>query len=58
MMDVQSGYWQVEVDPKDRDKTSFCTRSGLYQFNVLPFGLTNAPATFERLMETVLRGLQ
>ena len=44
-MDVQSGYWQVEGDPKDRDKTSFCTRSGLYQFNVLPFGLTNAPAT-------------
>ena len=57
-MDVQSGFWQVELDPKDKEKTSFCTRLGLYQFNVLPFGLTNAPATFERLMETVLRGLQ
>jgi transposase InsO family protein len=56
-MDLQSGYWQLDVHPDDKEKTAFATRTGLYEFNVLPFGLTNAPATFERVMETVLRGL-
>lgn len=58
IMDLKSGYWQIEVDEKDREKTAFVTPDGLYEFKVMPFGLCNAPATFERMMDTVLRGLK
>ena len=55
---MKSGYWQVEVIPEDHAKTAFCTQEGLFEFNVMPFGLCNAPATFQRLMDSVLAGLQ
>ena len=58
-LDLLSGFWQVEVAPEDRDKTAFAVPGqGLYRFVTMPFGLCNAPATFERLMERVLTGLQ
>jgi len=45
----------VEMDQRDKDKIAFFTSNGLWHFNVMPFGLCNAPATFETLMECILR---
>ena len=57
-LDLASGYWQVSLSQEARVKTAFATHSGLFQFRVMPFGLCNAPATFERLMDWVLQGLR
>ena len=53
-LDLAAGYWQV---PMESQSQAFCTPSGLYEFCVMPFGLCNAPATFQRLMKTALAGL-
>ena len=56
-VDLRSGYHQVELDNAAKDKTSFVTRRGTFRFTTMPFGLANAPATFQRLMDMVLSGL-
>ena len=54
-MDLQSAYYQVEVAEEDKAKTAFCTPVGIFEFNRMPFGLSNAPATYKRLMQQVFQ---
>ncbi|KAL5491894.1 hypothetical protein EMCRGX_G017263 [Ephydatia muelleri] len=58
-LDLRSGYWQVPIAPSDVEKTAFCPGPGLglFHFKRMPFGLTGAPGSFQRLMDKVLRGL-
>ncbi|CAM5148308.1 unnamed protein product [Eretmochelys imbricata] len=56
-LDLTKGYWQVPLDESAKERSAFTTHVGLYEFNVLPFGLRNAPVTFQRLVDGLLARL-
>lgn len=56
-MDMKAGYWQIKVHKSDQDKTAFVTPFGMYRFTKMAFGLRNAPATFQRLIDRLRAGL-
>ena len=56
-LDVDRVFWEVPVLEKDKKKLAFMVDGKLYEFNVMPFGSMNAPATFQRLIDRVLKGL-
>ena len=56
--DLLKGYWQVPLSKQAREIAAFITTSGLYSYSVMPFGLRNPPATFQRLMNMVVAGLE
>ncbi|KAG1222617.1 hypothetical protein G6F68_020592 [Rhizopus microsporus] len=57
-MDLTSSYWQIELDDESKPKSAFVCRRGLFEFIRMPFGLCYAPATMQRLMDSVLAGLK
>lgn len=54
-IDLKSGFWQIQMDREDKGKTAFTCRLGHFQWKVMPFGLCNAPATFQNAMNEILR---
>lgn len=56
-LDLQSGYWQIQMDERDKEKTAFLTKYGQFQYRKMPFGLKNAPCCFTRAITLILQGL-
>jgi len=56
-LDAASGYWQIPMKASDVEKTASVCSEGLYEFTVMPFGLCNAPATYQRVMNLLLADL-
>ena len=57
-MDLAKGYWQIPLSPDSQEKSAFVTEFGHFQFTVMPFGMKTAPATFARMMDRLLAGVE
>ncbi|KAL1246763.1 hypothetical protein QQF64_034300 [Cirrhinus molitorella] len=57
VLDMKSGYYQIEVEEADKPKTTFVCPLGFWEFNRMPQGVTNAPSTFQRLMERCMEDI-
>ena len=58
VLDLKSGFWQIQMQEDSKQKTAFATHNGFYEFLTMPFGLVNSGASFHRLMGHILRGLE
>ena len=58
VLDLKSGFWQIQMQKDSQQKTAFSTHNGLYEFLTMPFGLVNSGASIQRLMGHILRGLE
>ena len=56
-LDLASGYWQIPMNPEDAHKTTFHTRKGIFQFTRMPFGLSDAGSTFQRMANAIFDDL-
>ena len=56
--DLLKGYWQVPLSKRAQEISAFVTPDGLYQYTVMPFGMRNAPATFQCMINLVVSGLE
>ena len=57
-LDLKSGYWQIPLDDQDKEKTAFCCHRGLYEYNVMPFGLASALGIFQEVMSIVFHNCE
>ena len=57
-LDCNSGYWQIPLPDEDKDKTTFISHMGTHRYIRMPFGLRNAPATFQRALDIILSGVR
>ena len=56
--DMKSGFWQIQISEKDKYKTAFNVPFGQYEWNVMPFGLKNAPSEFQKIMNDIFNPFQ